>query len=132
MVKLVKKMIFVMVVIIILFVGFNMSYTEAQATDTVDEVMTGADNFLRSGSNEIVIKEIELQKTSNFIFNLLLSFAIIAAVIIGMIIGIQFMMAGVEEKAKIKESLMPYFVGCVVVFGAFGIWKLAVTIVSKL
>ncbi len=109
-----------------------MSYTEAQATDTVDEVMTGADNFLRSGSNEIVIKEIELQKTSNFIFNLLLSFAIIAAVIIGMIIGIQFMMAGVEEKAKIKESLMPYFVGCVVVFGAFGIWKLAVTIVSKL
>lgn len=128
----VKKMIFVMVVIIILFVGFNMSYTEAQATDTVDEVMTGADNFLRSGSNEIVIKEIELQKTSNFIFNLLLSFAIIAAVIIGMIIGIQFMMAGVEEKAKIKESLMPYFVGCVVVFGAFGIWKLAVTIVSKL
>ena len=132
MVKLVKKMIFVMVVIIILFVGFNMSYTEAQATDTVDEMMTGADNFLRSGSNEIVIKEIELQKTSNFIFNLLLSFAIIAAVIIGMIIGIQFMMAGVEEKAKIKESLMPYFVGCVVVFGAFGIWKLAVTIVSKL
>lgn len=132
MVELVRKMIFVMGVIIILFVGFNMGYTESQATDTVDEVMTGADNFLQSGSNEIVIKEIELQKTSNFIFNLLLSFAIIAAVIIGMIIGIQFMMAGVEEKAKIKESLMPYFVGCVVVFGAFGIWKLAVTMLSKL
>ena len=132
MVELVRKMIFVMGVIIILFVGFNMGYTESQAANTVDEVMTGADDFLQAGSNEIVIKEIELQKTSNFIFNLLLSFAIIAAVIIGMIIGIQFMMAGVEEKAKIKESLMPYFVGCVVVFGAFGIWKLAVTMLSKL
>ena len=49
-----------------------------------------------------------------------------------MIIGIQFMMALVEEKAKIKEALMPYFVGCMVVFGAFGLWKLAITILSKL
>ena len=52
------------------------------------------------------------------------------AVIIGMVIGIQFMTASVEEKAKIKESLVPYVVGCVVVFGAFGIWKLAVTVLS--
>lgn len=73
-----------------------------------------------------------MHDTSDFVYNLLLAVAIIVAVVIGMVIGIQFMMAGVDEKAKIKEQLMPYAVGCVVVFGAFGIWKLAVTILSKL
>ena len=38
-------------------------------------------------------------------------------------------MAGsVEQKAKVKDSLVPYIVGCTVIFGAFGIWKLVVTI----
>ena len=33
-----------------------------------------------------------------------------------------------DEKAKVKESLMPFVAGCVVVFGAFTIWKVAVNI----
>lgn len=36
------------------------------------------------------------------------------------------MMASAEDKAKVKESLLPFVVGCVVVFGSFGIWKLLV------
>ena len=126
-----KKTLFIMLMIIILSVGFNLGYTQSQADSTADDVMTGANDFLKAGS-ETVIQETKLKGTSDFLFNLLLSIAIIVAVIIGMIIGIQFMMAGIEEKAKIKEALMPYFVGCLVVFGAFGIWKLAVTVLSKL
>ena len=62
---------------------------------------------------------------------LVLAIALVVAVVIGMVIGIQFMTASVEEKAKIKESLLPYAVGCVVVFGAFGIWKLAINVLSN-
>ena len=40
------------------------------------------------------------------------------------------MMSGAEGKAQIKELLVPYIVGCIVVFGAFAIWKLLVTILS--
>lgn len=98
--------------------------------DTVDDTMQGAQDFLKKGQDS-KINETELKKMSDFLFNLLLAIAMIVAVIIGMVIGIQFMVASVEEKAKVKESLVPYFVGCGVVFGAFGIWKLAVTILSR-
>lgn len=107
-----------------------MNYTKIYAADTVDDVMSGASEFLNKGK-DVVVEGTKLQSTSNFIYNLLLAVAIVVAVIIGMTIGIQFMMAGIDEKAKIKETLLPYTVGCVVIFGAFGIWKLAVTILSK-
>lgn len=126
----VKKMIGI-VLLIILLISIDFNYTKLYAASTVDDVMTGADSFLSAGS-DTVIQDLTLKNTSDFVFNLLLAIAIVIAVIIGMVIGIKLMMAGIEEKAKLKEALMPYFVGCFVVFGAFGIWKLAVTILSKL
>lgn len=41
------------------------------------------------------------------------------------------MIGSAEEKAKIKDSLVPFVVGCVVVFGAFGFWKVAVNVFSS-
>ena len=41
-------------------------------------------------------------------------------------------MAGsVEQKAKVKDSLVPYIAGCIVIFGAFGIWKLVLTLLES-
>lgn len=45
---------------------------------------------------------------------------------VGIVIGIQFMVASAEDKAKVKEALVPYIVGCIVIFGAFTIWSIAV------
>ena len=38
------------------------------------------------------------------------------------------MIGSVEEKAKIKDSMVPFIIGCLVAFGAFGIWELAIQI----
>lgn len=46
--------------------------------------------------------------------------------LVGTIIGIQFMLASAEDKAKVKEALIPYIIGCAVIFGAFTIWSIAV------
>lgn len=119
-------------IILLSVISINFLTQKVYAADTVDSVISGADDFLEKGDSSIGgINQSELHETSNFIYNLLLAIALILAVIVGIIIGIQFMTASVEEKAKIKESLVPYVVGCVVVFGAFGIWKLAVTIMSQ-
>lgn len=48
--------------------------------------------------------------------------------IVGTILGIQFMIASAEEKAKVKETLVPYIVGCIVIFGAFTIWSIVVNL----
>lgn len=48
--------------------------------------------------------------------------------LVGTIIGIQFMVASAEDKAKVKEALVPYVIGCAVIFGAFTIWSIAVNL----
>ena len=40
------------------------------------------------------------------------------------------MIGSTEEKAEIKKLLLPYVVGCLVVFGAFGIWKFVLTLME--
>lgn len=128
--KLIKKIINLIIVVILMTMSINIFSYETYGADTVDSVIQGAQDFLNKGQ-DTVIDETRLHNASNFIFNLLLAVAMIVAVIVGMVLGIQFMTSSIEEKAKIKEALLPYVVSCIVIFGAFGIWKLAVIILSK-
>ena len=75
-----------------------------------------------------VIDQGQLQETSGFMFKLLTSIGIVAMFLVGTVIGIQFMVASAEDKAKVKEALIPYVVGCAVIFGAFTIWSIAVNL----
>jgi len=68
---------------------------------------------------------------SDIIFNVLLIIGIVIAVIWGMFIAIKFITGSVEEKAEVKKTLIPYVAGCVVLFGAFTIWKIVVTILQS-
>lgn len=125
-----RKIICAIVLIVMISLSISMLCNNIYAAGTVDEVMEGANGFLKAGKDAEVNGE-NLSSASDFIYNLLLAIAIIIAVVIGMVLGIQFMMAGIEEKAKIKETLIPYVAGCIVVFGAFGIWKLGITVFSQ-
>lgn len=69
-----------------------------------------------------------LETTSNEIYNLFLAIATVTAVIVGAILGIQYMTAGIEKKVEVKESLYPYLISCIVAFGSLGIWKLVISI----
>ena len=96
------------------------------------DIISSGKDFLSKGSKATtVIDEGQLKSTSNEIYNTLLAVAIVVAVIVAMILGIQFMWASADEKAKVKEALMPFVVGCVIVFGSFTIWKVAVNIGNK-
>ena len=102
------------------------------ATD-IDELIGKGQNFLSKGDPlENVINVNELQSTSKNIYNLLLTIGIAIAVIVGAILGIKIITAEVEEKAKLKEMIIPYILGCVIVFSAFSIWKTTVKIGSNI
>lgn len=103
---------------------------DGTSAGSLDDMIGDADKFLDS-SAEPAIKSSALQDFSNKFYNIFLTIGIVVAVIVGMILGIKFMVGGAEEKANIKEILVPYIVGCIVVFGAFAIWKLVVTILSN-
>lgn len=101
------------------------------ATDTLSDIMNKSEEFLDK-SNEIGINTGNLKETSNFIYNILFTIAVVVAFAVGMIIGIQFITGSVDEKAKIKETLVPYVVGVFVIFGAFTIWKVVTEFGTKL
>ena len=67
-----------------------------------------------------------MKGVSNMVYNVLLSLGIGIAVIIATVLGVQYMLAGAEGKAEIKKSMIPFLIGCVVVFSAFAIWKAVV------
>lgn len=93
------------------------------------DIFSSGKDFLSKGNSiDQTINTAELQSTSNSIYNLLLGIAVMVAVIIAMILGIQFMAASADEKAKVKEALLPFIIGCVVVFGSFTIWKIVVSV----
>lgn len=96
---------------------------------TIEGIFSGADDFLGKGESiNDVINDTNLQKTSRFMYKLLLAMGIVVAFIVGTILGIQFITSGSEDKAKIKEALVPYIVGCCVIFGGFTIWGKVVNI----
>ena len=97
----------------------------------MDDIIGAGDNFIGK-ANETVINETQLKTTSNYIYNILFTIAVVLAIAVGMIIGIQFMMGSVDDKAKIKETLIPYVVGVFVVFGAFTIWGITINIVNNI
>lgn len=89
-----------------------------------------ANNFLESAGNSITVDKNQLTSASDEIYNTLTSIGMIVAVIVGMILGITYMMTGAVDKANVKESIMPYLLGCIVIFGAFGIWKLVINVMN--
>ena len=117
--------------IILLLVIVLTTMTQISYATTLSGMMSQSDDFIKAANSE-KIEEAKLQDLSGTIYNILLVIAIIASVIVGIVLGVQFILAsGAEGKADVKQAMLPYFVGMVVVFGSFGIWKVVVLILNS-
>ena len=126
----------VMSIMLITFFMINCLGENKVLAGTIDEAMNSAEDFLEAGKSSNAkytsIDTTALKAGSDEIYNLFLAVGTVIAVIVGLILGIQFITSAADEKAKIKETLVAYIIGCVVVFGAFIIWKAFVVIGNKL
>lgn len=109
----------------------SLADSNRNTTDSIDGLITDSEDFLNNGSNNKV-NEKSIQDFSKTMYNILITIATFISVLIGGILGIKIMMSSAEEKAQVKELLVPYVIGCVVVFGAFGLWKLVVSILQAM
>lgn len=99
---------------------------------TIEDVTGGADKFIEAGEGqENPLKQDGLKNVSDVVYNILLAVGIIVASIVGLMIGIKYMTGSISQKADTKELLVSYIVGCVVIFGAFGIWKIIVELLNQ-
>ena len=127
----IKQIIFI-VSISILLIAIQSIFIPSisQAANGIDDIIKSGDEFINGGN--ILINKQKLDEKQSFIFNSLLSVGVVLTVVIGGFLGIKFMLASAEDKAEIKQMLIPYVVGCIVIYGAFGIWKLIITIPDQM
>ena len=106
--------------------------SSGRGTTTLEDMISDADSFVAiSGKNDKIDRE-SLAELSGVIYNIALQIGIAIAVIMGLTLGIQFMLTGVDGRADVKKALTVYTIGCVVIFGAFGIWKLVVELIQQI
>lgn len=136
-----KKVYGIIIRVLIILLFFQVvAIQKVEAKTNIGDILSTGENFVEKGKTENekngkaneVMNTTNMKSISNDIYNVLLSIGVVLSVIIGGVLGIQLMWGSVEQQVKAKEMLIPYALGCVVVFGAFGTWKLAVTVFSQL
>lgn len=98
----------------------------------ISEIFTTGDDFMADGRKDAgkTLDTKLLKENSSKLYNVLLGIGFGVVVIVGLILGIKYMTAGINEKVEVKQSLIPYLISSAVIFGSFGIWKLVVTILK--
>ena len=101
---------------------------------SLENVIKGGNDFINLNVNNSpkVIDTNGLKDLSQFVSGTLLTIAIGVTLLTGTIMGIKFITQSVEDKAKIKESMVPWVIGIIVSFGAFTIWEVAVNVFSNI
>ena len=122
-----KTIIYMLIIFLVIFIP-NFS----NAKGDISDVISSGKGFIDSAKSDITVSGDTIKEASANIYNILFYTGTILSVLVGAILGIKIMMASAEDKAKVKESLIPYIVGCIVIFGSFSIWKIAVTILNSI
>ena len=130
-IKIIKK---VLLIVLVLMLPIFYTPKVYATTNYFDDIIKEGDSFIDDGKNNSgdTGDKQKIKTTVDFIYNTLLIAGTAVAVIVGVILGIKYMTESVEEQAKIKETLIIYGIGCIVAFGAFGIWKVAITLLEQL
>lgn len=68
----------------------------------------------------------DVTKIGNQLIGIITTVGVVVAVIILLVLGIKYMMGSASEKAEYKETMIPYLVGAILIFGASAITKVVV------
>lgn len=96
------------------------------------EFIENAKGFVSLGAKEDeVISQGGLEEISNTLLGILVPVGVVVAVIVTAILGAQFMWGSTENKAEVKQALVPWGISIFVLFSAYTIWKVVVDILSS-
>lgn len=120
--KIITKIFIILIFLVMIFYTFNNSFVYAS-----NAKFNANDWVPNSGGNEE-----ELIDMGNKIIGPLQVLGSLVSVVTIIIIGIKYMLGSVEEKSQYKETLGPYFLGAVLVFGIINVATIIYDIASAL
>lgn len=103
------KIILILIVINISLFNIN----KVQADSSLSSIISGGDSFIKDGEKDISVDTEKLKGASDTVYNVLLVIGICVAVVVASILGVQFMIGSAEEKAKVKDAMVIFVLGCI-------------------
>lgn len=98
-----KKLLKHSITIILVLVAI-ISISSITIATTISDLNEPASNTFKNAGKSIV--------------SILTTIGIVISVVVIALLGLKYMLGSVEERADYKKSLIPYFIGAAVVFGA--------------
>ena len=123
-----NKNILKIVGIVIIFIILCLNMQTNVYADWISDASDFSSEGSTSSSDVITMDTGKVKNVSNVVSGILLGISVIVAVITTAVLGINFIVQSAEEKAKVKEALVPLIIGMIISFGAYAIWKFAIQI----
>lgn len=103
--------------------------TNKSNNTSVDATISEADEFVgKADTNKI--DQVKLSNSVKNLYYILIAIAIVFAIIVGTYLSIKLITSSTKEKAVAKQNFIAYVIGCTVAFGAFGIWRILMSVMN--
>lgn len=99
---------------------------------SLDDIFSAGKEFIDKGSENAVISTDDAIDKFVPIGITLVGIATIVLVVVGLIMGVKYMIAGANEKAQLKQKLIYYVISVVLVYGATGIFALVIQVFNNI
>lgn len=97
-----------------------------------DNATLGGFNPKSIKANDSVQGGTQITSVGSSIVGILQVVGIVLSVVILIVLGIKYMMGSSEEKAEYKKTMLPYFIGAIILFAAVNIAKVIVNMSNTL
>ena len=97
-----------------------------------DDWQQQAKNFIEKGNSGIKVNTSEAIKAFLPIGRILVGIATIVLVVVGLIFGVKYMIAGANDKAQLKQKLIYYVISVVLIYGAVGIFSIVISVMNNI
>lgn len=99
---------------------------------SLDDIFGAGKEFIDRGSQNAVISTTDAINEFIPVGITLVGIATIVLIIVGLIMGVKYMIAGANEKAQLKQKLIYFIISVVLVYGATGIFALVIQIFNNI
>lgn len=132
--KIIKKIGFIIIIIAICNCFFLIDSNAAGggSSPSGSSIISAASNFIGTGSNQANgVTTTGVTSVLSFAASVVATIGMFILVIATLILGIQYLTANPQRQAGLRAQMVGLLWASVVVFGAYGIWNLLVTIVAS-
>jgi hypothetical protein len=125
-----KIVLIVLALIGIICLSFGVTVFAAETVDT--DIWGQGQNFINKGKAGNTIAFDAVWQDLKPVAQIVMGIGLVVLVCVGSVLGVKYMIAGADDKAKVKQKLVWFCVAAALIVGATGIFNIVVEVASQL